>query len=168
MREGRTVNALYPGGRAREGRCTQPTDAELEPNQMPCVDFTETEALSVLPELSELLAVRRDGWRFHLLSADDRPRGVAASRGQVGHTDVVVIFDRSQVLGMRVVPDPDGGIAWLRHGGGIAGTARELIELPAPGEPEAPKVLFPVSALLAQPPGGNHSRSAATSLGGGA
>ncbi|SDD37177.1 hypothetical protein [Actinokineospora iranica] len=100
------------------------------------------------PELRELLAVRQDGWRFHLLSQDDVVFGVAVSRGEAGHTDVVFAFAQGPVLGLRVVSVEDG-IVWMAHGESLAEVARELIAVPAPGRCGAPDLILPVSALSA-------------------
>ncbi|SDD93618.1 hypothetical protein [Actinokineospora iranica] len=114
---------------------------------MPHTVITQADALSRLPALGELPGVQRGGWAFHLLSENDTVSGVAASRSGARHTDVVFVFDQRQVLGMRVVPDGDGGIVWGTHGNAVADVARRLVQIPAPGEPDAPNVVLPVTAL---------------------
>ncbi|SDC87779.1 hypothetical protein [Actinokineospora iranica] len=117
---------------------------------MPNSVITEADAVTRVPQLRALSAARDHGWRFHLLADDGGAFAVAASRERARHTDLVFVFGPA-VVGLRVAPEVDG-VVWIAHRAAVADLARELAEIPAPGEPGAPRVVIPVSALLADTP----------------
>ncbi|SDD72523.1 hypothetical protein [Actinokineospora iranica] len=114
---------------------------------MPHDTIAQADALSCFPELNDLPA-NGNRWGFHSLSEPGAVFGVAASRAHPDYTDAVFVFEHRHVLGIRVAPGRGGGIVWMRHGDGIAEIARELVEVPAPGEPGAPGSILPVDALI--------------------
>ncbi|MDQ3577559.1 MAG: hypothetical protein M3443_08140 [Actinomycetota bacterium] len=109
---------------------------------------TEIEAVRRFPELAELVAIREAGWNFHLLGGNDDLVGIAASRSREQYTDALFVFDRTHIVANRLVSDAyGGGIVWMKEGSDLQEIARELLDLPAPGEPGAPSLVIRASSL---------------------
>ncbi|MGQ0841017.1 hypothetical protein [Actinokineospora sp.] len=111
--------------------------------------ITEAAALRRFPELAELVEIRRAGWDFHRLHDENGDLlGIAASHSKQRYTDAVFLFDRAHFVGCRTVTDEDdGGVVWLKEGKDLQEIVRELVDLPAPGEPGAPALIIRASAL---------------------
>ncbi|GGS40382.1 MULTISPECIES: hypothetical protein [Actinokineospora] len=110
--------------------------------------ITEASAVARFPELAQLAALRTAGWRFRPL-ADDRGGllCIAGCRCHRLHTDALYVFDRFHVVGVRLLEGDGGGVVWLRDGSDLTEIVRDLIALPAPGEPGAPNLVMRPNAL---------------------
>ncbi|MGW5052490.1 hypothetical protein [Actinokineospora sp. NPDC004072] len=110
--------------------------------------ITEASAVARFPELAELVALRTSGWRFRPL-ADERGAllCIAGCRCHRMHTDALYLFDRTRVVGVRLLEGDGGGVVWLRDGSDLAEIVRDLVSLPAPGEPGAPNLVIRSTAL---------------------
>ncbi|MBC6450540.1 hypothetical protein [Actinokineospora xionganensis] len=105
-------------------------------------------SITRFPELAELAALRDNGWQFRLLHDDNGELVcVACSRNHGAHTDAVFVFDRTHVVASRVLTEEHGGVVWLKDGTDLVEVVRELVNLPAPGEPGAPSLVIRGSAL---------------------
>ncbi|MGQ0838115.1 hypothetical protein [Actinokineospora sp.] len=110
--------------------------------------ISEADAVARFPELAELVVIREAGWGFHLMTDNDDVIGIAASYSREQYTDAVFVFDRRHVLGIRLVADEyGGGVVWFRDGVDLVEVVRELVGLPAPGEPGAPSLVIRASSL---------------------
>ncbi|MGQ0840206.1 hypothetical protein [Actinokineospora sp.] len=110
--------------------------------------ISEADACGRFAELAELVAIREAGWSFHLLRDNDDVIGIAASYSREQYTDAVFVFDRRHVLAARLVADEyGGGMVWFRDGADLVEVVRELVGLPAPGEPGAPSLVIRASSL---------------------
>lgn len=110
---------------------------------------SEAEALRRFPELAELVSIREAGWNFHLLRDEDGGLlGLAASQSQQQYTDAVFVFDRSHVVGNRILADDyGGGLVWFKDGNDLQEVIRDLQALPPPGTPGAPSLVIRSSSL---------------------
>lgn len=97
----------------------------------------EAEAVRLFPELARLALLPRAGWRFQAITEDGRPACLVGWRTLAGATDALWIFDRTDCLALRMLVD---GVVW-KHTGGLATCVEELLALPAPDEPGAPRLV---------------------------
>jgi hypothetical protein len=91
------------------------------------------------PCLQRLYELRNDGWRFQsVLIAGDLELLAGARSWPDGWSDAIAIRDLTDAKAFRC--DPDGGEVWLREGG-LVDVVDALIELPAPDQPSAPRLV---------------------------
>ncbi|MFD2417737.1 hypothetical protein [Amycolatopsis pigmentata] len=97
-------------------------------------------AVRVFPVLRRLLGLRESGgWFFQPLFSDSRLLVVAGARlWPGGWSDAIAIRTETDAKGLRC--DPVGGVVWNREGG-VADVLDGLLELPAPHEPNAPRLV---------------------------
>ncbi len=117
------------------------------------VVITEAVAIRAYPELAQLTALRDAGWRFLPITDDEEQLdGLVGVRHWTDHTDALWIHDRTDTLAVRLLadaPGAPGGLLW-QHAGPLADTTAALLELSAPGQPDAPTLLL-ARSLLDQP-----------------
>ena len=112
--------------------------------------ITEAEALAAHPELRILKVSKLAGWTYRMLIDEDsgQPVGVVGSRSRQQYTDALFIYDRSHIVGTRLLADEyGGGSVWLKDGSDIEEVLHELLNLPEPGEPGAPHLVRATSLL---------------------
>jgi hypothetical protein len=101
------------------------------------VNVIEAEVVRLFPELAKLALLPRAGWRFQAITEDGRPVCLVGWRAQAQATDALWIFDRHDCLALRMVVE---GVVW-KHTGELATCVEELLALPAPHEPAAPRLV---------------------------
>lgn len=108
---------------------------------------TPEQAMRTYPELRQLAQLRSDGWTFLSLQErpdDPGPSGIVGYRQRGDFVDVLYVFGRTEARAARLLDDTPGargGLVWERAGA-LADTVAALLELPAPGEPGAPRLLI--------------------------
>lgn len=108
--------------------------------------ITEREALRLFPELRELVTIRRIGWVFRPVGNREAQdlQGIVGSYTRQRYTDALWIYDRSNVVGVRVLqPEYGGGTVWQKDSGDLEEVVQELLELPEPDDRLAPKLVKP-------------------------
>jgi hypothetical protein len=108
--------------------------------------ITEAEALSLFPELRELITIRRVGWVFRPVGNREAQDlvGIVGSYTRRRYTDALWIYDRTTVIGVRVLQaDYGGGCVWRKDDGGLVDVVQELLALPEPDDRLAPKLVKP-------------------------
>lgn len=100
------------------------------------MNVIEADAVRLFPELAKLALLPRAGWRFQPIAEDGWPVCLVGWRTLGGATDVLWIFDRTDCLAVRLLPD---GLVW-EHTGGLATCVEEVLALPGPGEPAGPRL----------------------------
>jgi hypothetical protein len=106
------------------------------------------EALRRFPELQELVTVREAGWYFRSIANEHAElEGIVGSYSRAQYTDALWIYDRTKVIGIRVLDESyGGGAVWVKDGGDLQEVVRELLALPEPGHRLAPHlVIAPIS-----------------------
>ncbi|MFL6119838.1 hypothetical protein [Actinophytocola sp.] len=101
---------------------------------------TEGAALAEFPELRRLVDLRNAGWQFLPVSADGElveVRGVRAWPDD--WADAIVVRFTTDAAGLRC--DPSGGVVWERAGD-LAEVVDGLLALPAPSDPNAPRLVL--------------------------
>lgn len=103
--------------------------------------------LATHPELRPLVELQQKGWRLTPVVGDDRT--VTRIDGmrtlpdpfnpEVDWVEVVMVLSETDAKGLR--QDPDGDIVWC-HDGTLADVVNDLLELPKPGEPGAPRLVI--------------------------
>jgi hypothetical protein len=110
--------------------------------------ITEQQALHLYPELHALMAVRRAGWIFRELYENGQPVGVAGSLSRRQYSDAIFVFDRTHVVAARVLDDSHGGgCVWTKEGTDLEEVLAELLALPEPGLPNAPRLVRSATSL---------------------
>jgi hypothetical protein len=97
-------------------------------------------ALAVYPQLERLIELREGGgWFFRPVQVGGELELLTGARmWPGGWSDAVAIRDLGDARAFRC--DPDGGAVWQREGG-LVDVVDALFELPAPGEPGAPRLV---------------------------
>lgn len=115
--------------------------------------IVEAEAHRMYPELARLALLPKLGWRFQPIAQEGDLVCLVGWRNRVEATDALWIYDRTDCLAARLVAGAgraSGGIVW-RHTGALASCVEELLALPAPGEPAAPRLVKARAAGLWTP-----------------
>jgi hypothetical protein len=104
-------------------------------------------AIAEFPALQRLILLRDGGgWEFFPLHRDGELVLVVGARAwQDGWSDSFAVRDRGDAKGFRC--DPDGGEVWRREGS-LIDVVDALRELPAPGQPGAPRLVIGTSERL--------------------
>ncbi|MEV6608834.1 hypothetical protein [Kutzneria sp. NPDC051319] len=107
------------------------------------------EALRRFPELSELVTVREAGWYFRPIADEHADlQGIVGSFSRQRYTDALWIYDRSKVVGIRVLDEQfGGGTVWLKESSELQEVVQELLALPEPGDRLAPHLVIAPSRL---------------------
>lgn len=101
--------------------------------------MTDHEALA-LAQFQPLLDLRAAGWQFTPVVADGEVTGLNAVKTwpNSGWADGLMVLSATDVKALRT--DPDGGVVWQRTGT-LAEIVTDLITLPPPGAPGAPRLV---------------------------
>lgn len=104
------------------------------------VTNTDLVSLRVFPELWRLLDLREGGhWCFQPVLLNSQLKLVTGARVWLGGwSDAIAIRDLKDAKGFRC--DPEGWTVWNREGG-LMDVLDGLLELPAPGERNAPRLV---------------------------
>jgi hypothetical protein len=103
------------------------------------VNPLELAAVEAFPEIQRLIDLRqRGGWIFQPVRQHGVDLLAGAREWPLGWSDAIAIRDIRDAKAFRV--DPAGGDVWTREGSLIY-VIDELMELPAPHEPLAPKLV---------------------------
>ena len=108
------------------------------------MNVTEEEALRQFPELQALITARQAGWNFWPIGNKERTEllGIVGSYSREKYTDALWIYDRSSVVGVRLLADSyGGGVVWQKHDGTLEEIVYELIALPEPDHRLAPTLV---------------------------
>lgn len=107
------------------------------------------EALQRFPELQELVTVREAGWCFRpILNGDHDLEGIVGSFSREQYTDALWIYDRTKVIGVRLLDEQyGGGLVWKKESGDLQEVVQELLALPEPGQRLAPRLVIVPGAL---------------------
>lgn len=108
--------------------------------------IAEAEALRLFPELKELVTIRRAGWVFRPVGNREVQElvGIVGSLTRQRYTDALWIYDRSTVIGVRVLqPEYGGGCVWRKDSGDLQEIVQELLALPEPDDRMAPRLVKP-------------------------
>jgi hypothetical protein len=115
-------------------------------------------AVALYPELRRLIILRQDRrWHFvpnYRLGDVELLVGARVWRPE-GWSDAIAIADHDDARAFRC--DPAGGEVWGREGG-FAEVIDSLIELPAPDEPDAPRLVRGPARRLWVPDAGSWTR----------
>jgi hypothetical protein len=97
-------------------------------------------AVQLYPELARLIALRLGGgWFFQPVQVDGVLELVTGSRmWREGWSEALAIRDSGDAKAFRC--DPTGGVVWQREGG-LVEVVDGLLELPAPDQPNAPRLV---------------------------
>lgn len=97
-------------------------------------------AVTTYPELWRLIQLRAGGqWFFQPVLVDGELELVTGARVWAGQwSDAIAIRDLGDAKGLRC--DPAGGEVWKREGG-LVEVIDGLVELPAPDDPRAPRLV---------------------------
>ena len=115
----------------------------------PITAISIEETLRRFPELQELVTVREAGWHFRPITDDEyKLEGIVGSYNRAQYTDALWIYDRSKVIGIRVLDDSyGGGTVWLKDSGDLQEVVQELRALPEPGQRLAPHLVIASTRL---------------------
>lgn len=104
------------------------------------MDITPVDALTLYPELQRLVELREGaGWFFQPVAVDRELELVTGARvWPDGWSDAIAIRSLGDARAFRC--DPAGGEVWKREGGLIE-VLDGLVELPAPYDPKAPRLV---------------------------
>jgi hypothetical protein len=102
------------------------------------VNAVDNAAVLAFPEIEYLLIIRDGGWRF-LPPEPGRDQLDGFRLWPEGWCDGIRVRSGTDVLGIRT--NPDDAIVWER-GGSLTDVVTELLALPAPGEPNAPRLII--------------------------
>lgn len=108
--------------------------------------ITQEDALRLFPELRELITIKRIGWVFRPVGNREAQdlQGIVGSYTRQRYTDALWIYNRTTVIGVRVLqPDYGGGCVWRKDSGDLPEVIHELLELPEPDDRLAPKLVKP-------------------------
>jgi|GEM_PF-6896215 len=107
------------------------------------------EALRRFPELQELVTVREAGWYFRPIANEHAElEGIVGSYNRAQYTDALWIYDRTKVIGVRVLDESyGGGTVWLKDTGDLQEVVQELLALPEPGHRLAPHLVIASTTL---------------------
>ncbi len=114
------------------------------------MSITPEQAVRTYPELARLAVLKGIGWLFHPLGDPVNPQGIAGIRHRGQYSDFLVIRGRTETRAVRLLadaPGAPGGIVWSREGP-LAETVPALLELPAPDDPKAPRLIIGGGPLL--------------------
>ncbi|HCT75899.1 MAG TPA: hypothetical protein DGT23_04770 [Micromonosporaceae bacterium] len=115
--------------------------------------ITHADAIGAFPELARLALLPAAGWRFQPIAEDGVLVCLVGWRNLGQATDALWIYDRTDCLAARLVADTggaSGGIVW-DHTGSLASCVEELLALPGPDEPTAPRLVKARAAGLWTP-----------------
>lgn len=115
----------------------------LKPARLVVVNVTKTDAVQLFPELGRFSLLSGAGWRFQPINADGALTCLVGWRNLAEATDALWIYDRADCLAVRLLadaPGASGGIVW-DHTGGLASCVDELLALPDPQDPTAPRLV---------------------------
>ena len=103
----------------------------------PIVPVGIEEALRRFPELAELVTVREAGWFFRgIVNEHAELEGIVGSYNRAQYIDALWTYDRTKVIGVRVLDESyGGGTVWVKESGDLQGVVRELLALPETGTP---------------------------------
>jgi len=107
------------------------------------------EALRRFPELQGLVTVREAGWFFRALANEHAElEGIVGSYNRAQYTDALWIYDRTKVIGVRVLDERyGGGTVWVKESGDLEEVVQELLALPEPGQRLAPHLVIATTKL---------------------
>lgn len=116
----------------------------------PGLTATDQAALAAYPQLQRLVELRDGGaWFFHPVQVDGVLELLTGARMWPGHwSDAVAIRDAGDARAFRC--DPAGGEVWKREGG-LVDVIDGLVELPAAGDPKAPRLVKATAPVLWTP-----------------
>lgn len=111
--------------------------------------ITNFEAVRLYPELQHLADARENGWRFRNIQEPGGPlEGISGSFSRQEFTDAIFVFDRTNVTAARVLAEEyGGGCVWSKEGGDLEEIVFELLGLPEPDAPRAPRLVKRSSLL---------------------
>jgi hypothetical protein len=101
--------------------------------------ITHADAIGAFPELAQLALLPRAGWRFQPIAEDGELVCLVGWRNRAEAIDALWIYGRTDCLAARLVA-ASGGIVW-DYTGSLASCVEELLALPGPGEPAAPRLV---------------------------
>jgi len=115
----------------------------------PITPVSTEETLRRYPELHELVTVREAGWFFRpIMSEHAELEGIVGSYSRAQYTDALWIYDRSKVIGIRVLDERyGGGTVWVKDSGDLQEVVQELLALPEPGQRLAPHLVIAPTQL---------------------
>jgi hypothetical protein len=108
------------------------------------------------PELEALIGLQNAGWRI----APVRDKDGEVTRVDGMHVmpdpfdldadwvEVVMVLDAANAKGLR--QNPDGEVVWAREGD-VVDVVNGFLDLPKPGEPNAPRLVIAAGPLLWTP-----------------
>jgi len=102
------------------------------------VNTVERAAVLAFPEIELLLVIRDGGWRF-LPQEPGREQLDGFRTWPQGWRDGIRIRSATEVLGIRT--NPDNWVVW-ECTGTLVDVVTELLALPAPDEPNAPRLVL--------------------------
>lgn len=114
------------------------------------MSITPEQAIRSYPELARLAELKGAGWLFRPLGDPASPAGIAGVRHWGQYSDFLFILGRTETRAVRLLadaPGAPGGIVWSQEGA-LAQTVPALLELPAPDEPAAPRLILGRWSLL--------------------
>ena len=102
------------------------------------MNAVEAAAVAAFPEIEMLLVIRDGGWRF-LPPEPGRDQLDGFRVWPEGWRDGIRIRSATDALGIRMTPDHE--IVWEKAGT-LTDVISELLVLPAPDEPDAPRLVL--------------------------
>lgn len=104
------------------------------------VAVADRATLATYPQLHRLTELRdAGGWIFHLVRVDGELHLLVGTRmWPLGWSDAIAIRDVGDAKAFRC--DPDGDEVWT-YEGGLADVIDAVMELPAPDDPKAPRLV---------------------------
>jgi hypothetical protein len=108
------------------------------------------------PELNALVELRDAGWRITPVRAEDgevtRVDGMHVMpdpfNPDADWVEVLMVLDAANAKGLR--QNPDGEVVWAREGD-LVDVVDGFLDLPKPGEPNAPRLVISAGPLLWTP-----------------
>jgi hypothetical protein len=112
----------------------------LPGDSSPALTIADRAALAAYPQLCRLIELRGGGgWFFRPVQVNGQLELLTGSRvWPLGWSDAMAIRDLGDTKAFRC--DPAGGAVW-KHEGGLVDVLDALLELPAPDEPKAPRLV---------------------------
>jgi hypothetical protein len=119
----------------------------------PALTPADLAALAAYPQLVRLIELRDNGgWFFQPVHVEGRLELLTGARlWPDGWSDAIAIRDLTDARAFRC--DPAGGEVW-KHEGGLAEVIDGLLDLPAPHQPHAPRLVKASAPRLWTPAGG--------------
>lgn len=121
--------------------------------------MTESPASDTLilpPELNALIELKNAGWRLTPVRAENgeviRVDGMHVMPDphdpEADWVEVLMVLDAANVKGLR--QNPDGDVVWAREGD-LVDVVAGFLDLPKPGEPNAPRLVISAKSVLWTP-----------------